>query len=129
MKSPNLCVLNHRYPADFKAAKQLFEKTYVQEVLIQHKGNVSRSARLLNMGRRHLQDKIVKYKIDIRAIRAGSIKPTRPSKQAVIEAVKLLENYVQVQCGQNKSHLKSKMPRRYTDSMNGEKYLVNENGK
>lgn len=96
MKTTDLRLRDCHYPKDFQAAKQLFEKLYVQEVLVQNRGNVSKTARLIRMGRRHLQDKIIKYAIDIDAIRNGAVKPTRPSKQSVIEAVKLLESYVQV---------------------------------
>ncbi len=96
MDSTILRLRDCEFPIDFQEAKKLFEKMFVQEVLIHYNGNVSKAARAIRMGRRNLQVKIMKYDIDIDAIRQGRVEQTCPSKEALIDAVKLLNNYVQV---------------------------------
>lgn len=58
-----------RISADYRTAREEFERNYIIELLRRTQGNVSDAARLAGLSRRHLYDKIEKYKINLDEIK------------------------------------------------------------
>ncbi|MCD6384210.1 sigma-54-dependent Fis family transcriptional regulator [Candidatus Sumerlaeota bacterium] len=52
-------------PYDYRAAREEFERTYIQELLEHTRGNVAAAARLAGLSRRNLYDKIERYNINV----------------------------------------------------------------
>ena len=48
---------------DFKFARERFEKEYIETLLMNNRGNVSKTAEVMNISTRQLWNKISKYQI------------------------------------------------------------------
>jgi len=57
------------FPSDYRAAKQEFERNYLQEVLLRFGGGVNRTAKETGISKVTLIDKIRRYDIDVPAIK------------------------------------------------------------
>ncbi len=62
-------------PESFQQAKariiERFERSYVEKMLLAHRGNISRAARAARKNRRAFWELIRKYRIDARAFRSA----------------------------------------------------------
>lgn len=53
-----------RWPIDFKEAREVFEKSYFDQIIKESGGNMTKAARLSGISRRHLYEKMDKLGID-----------------------------------------------------------------
>jgi DNA-binding NtrC family response regulator len=67
---PLLIVRTGVYPTDIRLARSAFEARLLESVLRANRGNVSKSAEVLHLSRRRLQNKIQQLGIDIKSIRS-----------------------------------------------------------
>jgi DNA-binding NtrC family response regulator len=57
------------HPTSFREAKTRFERTYIEDLLVAHDGNISRAARAANKNRRAFWELIRKHQIDVSRFR------------------------------------------------------------
>ena len=82
------------FPIDYRVAMEQFERRFIKRALILHRGNVSKTARSLNIGRRNLQLKIRHYDIDISKIRRGTVVRNSPTRKDILQAIAVLSQVV-----------------------------------
>lgn len=68
-KTRTIRIKRVEYPIHLTCAKALFESEFITAALRRERGNVSKTARTLSIGRRNLQLKVHHYQIDIARIR------------------------------------------------------------
>jgi DNA-binding NtrC family response regulator len=84
------------FPIDYKSAREQFERQFIRRALLLHRGNVSRTAVSLNVGRRNLQVKIRQLGIDLDSIRRGVAKIEKPTHDDIQRAIIVLSQVVNV---------------------------------
>jgi len=84
------------FPIDYKIAREQFERQFIKKALVLHRGNVSRTAKSLNIGRRNLQTKIRNLEINITSIRRGTVVRDSPSHKEIRRAIAILSQVINV---------------------------------
>ncbi len=78
LKKPDTAIMQNLPLYPYAEAKNIFEKEYITQLLIQAKGNISRAAKLAQMPRQNLHLKIKKHRI-----KADTIRSSRPLPESV----------------------------------------------
>jgi len=82
LKKPDTAIMQNLPFYPYAEAKNIFEKEYITQLLIQAKGNISRAAKLAQMPRQNLHLKIKKHKI-----KAETIRSSRPVPESAVSRV------------------------------------------
>jgi DNA-binding NtrC family response regulator len=57
------------FPADYRAAKSLFERAYLEEILTRYEGRINQTARETGLSKVTLIEKVRRYEIDVKRIK------------------------------------------------------------
>lgn len=71
-------------PTDYREAKSLFERSYLEEILFRFEGRINLTAKRTGLSKVTLIDKIRRYEIDLPAIKYRAHQKTRSLPQGVI---------------------------------------------
>ncbi|MBW2992879.1 hypothetical protein KY345_06710 [Candidatus Woesearchaeota archaeon] len=78
----------------FKAAKKLFKKQYLQNLIRNHYGNISEVARIAKVDRRSIHRAVIELKINVAKVRKELLRPDYYKKEAIDEIFrKTLDTY------------------------------------